>query len=150
MNCSCNSTNLTLITSTTSPTTSEYPLPVNIAIKLVIVCPTIILGVYALLANSLILYFMHKKRNTIQVRSGLRRSATDIFIQSLALFDMLSSLISLLVWASEMFIDHIIRDLNCKLARYAMFFFSSCDWHELHVNWYRAFNGDLFSLCRSK
>jgi len=125
MNCSCNNgTNMTVDVNTTGavsrPTLYIFN-PVNKGVKLAIACPAVVSGVEGLVANSLILYFMYKKP---KIRTGpFRRSLTDFFIQSLAVSDVLCSLINLPFFVTEMFVDYITNDTICKLARYVMYFF---------------------------
>jgi len=45
------------------------------------------------------------------------------FIQSLALSDVLSSLISLPVFVSEVFVSYVSSELSCKISKYAIYFF---------------------------
>lgn len=92
-------------------------IPVNYQIKIAIACANAIVGLYGLLANSLILYFIYQKPKTT------RRLLADRFIQSLALSDILCSVITIPVFTAEMFVDFIKTDMLCKLIRYNNLFF---------------------------
>jgi len=125
-NFSCNCTNTSFQANTTSINTNKIYIyhyaTVSIGIKLAIVVPVVVAGLYALVANSLILYFMHKKWKT-NPTGQFRRSVIDYFIQSLALSDVLASLITLPVCLPELFIDYISSDIVCKVVRYISFIF---------------------------
>lgn len=127
MNYSSNSTNETsnahsINTTSLSRLKSYVFNPVNLDIKLGIACPSIAAGFYSLVANVLVLYFMYKKSKIVQ-NSSFRRRTTDHFITSLALSDVMCSLLSLPVFVAEIFVDFITTDLICKLCRYIVGFF---------------------------
>lgn len=107
---------------TSSPQSTYVFLPVSNTVKLSILCPTVFAGVYGLIANSLILYFMHKKSTSNRLQNAFRRSLTDRFIQSLAFSDVLCSILSLPVYSVEFYVDFIKTDLSCKITRYVSFF----------------------------
>lgn len=52
-----------------------------------------------------------------------RQSRSDLFIKSLALSDVLCSLISLPIFVAEMFVDIFKTDLQCQIVRYIVLFF---------------------------
>lgn len=110
-----------IINNTNLPSTYIFSLH-SYTIKILIAMPSVISGVYGLIANSLILYFMHKNSLT-EATMLSRRSLTDRFIQSLALSDVLCAIISVPLFTSELFVDFITTDSICKGARYVMFFF---------------------------
>jgi len=98
--------------------------PINNVIKICLVFPTILTGIYGLIANSLILYFMYKKTTTnYQMRAFSRRSLIDRFIQSLALSDVLCSVTSLPIYVTEILTNFINTDATCRASRYVMFYF---------------------------
>lgn len=102
----------------TNLTTSMYVfIPINYNIKASIAAANVIAGIYGLVANALILYFIKKRPTFNQVLLA------DRFIQSLALSDVLSSLISLPIFTSEMFVDFITSDMTCKFVRYNNIYF---------------------------
>ncbi|XP_031575019.1 tyramine receptor tyra-2-like [Actinia tenebrosa] len=94
--------------------------PVSNNVKLVISTAMLLFGVYGLIANSLILYFKHKqhRRRRHLRQKPCSRSLTEYFINSLALSDLLSSLISLPLFTAEMFIDFVHNDWICKVNRF--------------------------------
>lgn len=93
------------------------------AIKQCLFSLTIMAGVYGLIANSLILYYMHIKRRVNHLQAFSHRGIVDRFMQSLALSDVLCCVISFPVYANEILTNFINTDVMCKGSRYVMFFF---------------------------
>lgn len=96
-------------------------IPMPNSFKLAITVINTLTGFYGLVANSLILYFTHK-RSLSSRQSFDRQPLTDRFIQSLALSDVLCSLISTSLFTAELFVDFVKTTLACKVFRYVQIY----------------------------
>lgn len=116
--------------------------PVNYNIKTTIGCATVIAGFYGLIANSLILYFTYMRTPVcVDLAHAYNRQAlTDVFIQSLALSDVLCCLVSLPLFIAELFVDFIKSDTTCKVTRYFIMYFpiATCNYLVIGIERYLA------------
>ena len=91
--------------------------PADFSIKLVFVVIFVIFGVIGLMGNILILYFLSKKKSVpfLQFSPFLRNF--NLYMRSLALSEILSSLIKGVVCCIEIMYDVFQNDWPCKISR---------------------------------
>ena len=94
--------------------------PVSSSISEPIATANVLMAIYGCVANSLILYFFKRKG---QISISKRFSTTFLFIESLALSDVLSTLITIPLFTAEMFHDFVKTDMLCQVLRYFIILF---------------------------
>ena len=91
--------------------------PADFSIKLVLVVLFAIFGVIGLVGNILILYFLSKKKSVPFLQASLFLRNFNLYMRSLALSDILSSLIKGVVICIEIMYDVFQKGWPCKISR---------------------------------
>ena len=107
--------------------------PAGFDTKLTIVALMVITGVVGLVGNILIRYFVSKKRSVSYLQSSPFVRNFNLYIQSLALSDILSSLISLPLICVQIMFDVFQHDWPCRIVRYFGILFPSITMNNLIV-----------------
>ena len=92
--------------------------PVDFSIKLVLVVLFAIFGVIGLVGNILILYFLSKKKSVPFLQSSPFLRNFNLYMKSLALSEILSTLIKGVVICIELMYDVFQNGWPCKIGRY--------------------------------
>ena len=92
--------------------------PADFSIKLVLVVLFVIFGVIGLVGNILILYFLSKKKSVPFLQSSPFLRNFNLYMRSLALSEILSSLLKGVVGCIELMYDVFQNGWPCKISRY--------------------------------
>ena len=92
--------------------------PADSSIKLVLIALFVLFGVIALVGNILILYFLSKKKSVPFLQSSPFLRNFNLYMRSLALSEILSSLIKGVVICIELMYDVFQNGWPCKIGRY--------------------------------
>ena len=107
--------------------------PAGFDTKLTIVALMVILGVVGLVGNILIRYFVSKKRSVSFPQSSPFVRNFNLYIKSLTLSDILSTLISLPLICVQVMFDVFQQDWPCRVVRYFGILFPSITMNNLIV-----------------
>ena len=99
--------------------------PAGFDTKLTIVAMMVIIGVVGLVGNILIRYFVSKKRSVSFLQSSPFVRNFNLYIKSLTLSDILSTVISLPLISVQIMFDVFQQDWPCRVVRYFGILFPS-------------------------
>ncbi|XP_078384123.1 adenosine receptor A3-like [Oculina patagonica] len=108
--------------------------PAGSSTKLTLLISLVVIGIVALVGNILILCFLKKKKraNNILKMFPLEQNF-KLYIQSLAMSDILSAVISLPAVCIQVYFDLFQHDWGCRIARYLNFVFVKVTMNNLLV-----------------
>ena len=107
--------------------------PAGLDTKLTIVAVLVTGGVVGLVGNILIRYFISKKRSVSFLQSSPFVRNFNLYIKSLTLSDILSTLISLPLVCVQIMFDVFTHDWPCRVVRYFSILFPSITMNNLIV-----------------